>query len=125
MSNQAEPIWIYRWGAKIFNGINDCPDDLAADAVQQTQKAIEEMLNTADAAQAGGGWEEHGIDVVKKIKAFLDEKYGPAFHVFIGKDFGAHVTHVSRNFIYLSPIASRGLQPLFWQKQWLGFLIAP
>ena len=100
--SQAEKTgdWIYRWGAKIFDGINDCPDDLAADAVQQTQKAIEEMLNTADAAQAGGGWEEHGIDVVKKIKAFLDEKYGPAFHVFIGKDFGAHVTHVSRNFIY-------------------------
>ena len=91
--------WTYRWGAKIKMPC-DVPDDIGKDAVQETDNTIVEMENAMSAAGEDFKWEEHGTDVVKKVKGFFDQKYGPAWHVFIGKDFGAHVTHVSRTFIY-------------------------
>ena len=85
--------WTYRWGAKIALP-NDCPDDIGADAVKETTKAITEVT------ESGGTWEENGLEACKKIKAFFDKKYDGSWHVFIGKNFGAHVTHQSRTFIY-------------------------
>lgn len=33
------------------------------------------------------------------IKREMDKLYSPTWHVFIGKDFGANVTHENKSFI--------------------------
>ncbi|KAJ5080131.1 dynein light chain [Anaeramoeba ignava] len=39
-------------------------------------------------------------DIAGYLKRAADKKYGPTFHVIVGKSFGSFVTHESKNFIY-------------------------
>jgi dynein light chain LC8-type len=39
-------------------------------------------------------------DISKHIKTFFDQKYGPTWHVIVGSDFRAFVTHESKHFIF-------------------------
>ncbi|GMH48279.1 hypothetical protein TL16_g00255 [Triparma laevis f. inornata] len=36
----------------------------------------------------------------KHIKQFFDSKYGPTWHVIVGCDFKAHVTHEAKTFFF-------------------------
>ncbi|KAJ3445604.1 dynein light chain [Anaeramoeba flamelloides] len=39
-------------------------------------------------------------DIASHIKRTLDTRYGPTFHVIVGRSFGSYVTHESKYFIY-------------------------
>eukprot|EP00518_Triparma_eleuthera_P004416 CAMPEP_0182463818 /NCGR_PEP_ID=MMETSP1319-20130603/7978_1 /TAXON_ID=172717 /ORGANISM="Bolidomonas pacifica, Strain RCC208" /LENGTH=95 /DNA_ID=CAMNT_0024663403 /DNA_START=39 /DNA_END=326 /DNA_ORIENTATION=+ len=39
-------------------------------------------------------------DQSQHIKRFFDAKYGPTWHVIIGCDFKAHVTHEAKTFFF-------------------------
>ncbi|GMI33136.1 hypothetical protein TrCOL_g9413 [Triparma columacea] len=36
----------------------------------------------------------------KHIKQFFDNKHGPTWHVIVGSDFKAHVTHEAKTFFF-------------------------
>ena len=37
---------------------------------------------------------------VSDIKKEFDKKYGPTWHVVVGRNFGSYVTHETKHFIY-------------------------
>ncbi|KAI6101308.1 outer dynein arm light chain 8 [Pisolithus sp. B1] len=39
-------------------------------------------------------------DIAAQIKKEFDSKYGPTWHVVVGKNFGSYVTHETKHFIY-------------------------
>jgi len=39
-------------------------------------------------------------DIAAQIKREFDKKYGPTWHVVVGKNFGSYVTHETKHFIY-------------------------
>ncbi|KAL7569201.1 hypothetical protein ACA910_016761 [Epithemia clementina (nom. ined.)] len=39
-------------------------------------------------------------DVAAYIKKEFDRKYGPTWHVIVGRNFGSYVTHETKHFIY-------------------------
>jgi len=61
----------------------------------------EEMQQTAiDVASAA--LEKFNIekDIAAHIKRDFDKKFGPTWHVVVGKNFGSYVTHETKHFIY-------------------------
>ena len=38
--------------------------------------------------------------ISKHIKTFFDNKYGPTWHVIVGSDFKAYVTHEAKTFFF-------------------------
>ncbi|KAL4399233.1 Dynein light chain [Malassezia pachydermatis] len=46
-------------------------------------------------------------DMAAHIKRTADERYGPTWHVIVGRSFGSFVTHESKHFLYfyLGPMA--------------------
>ena len=65
---EVEEDSVHRWGAKLRLPV-DCPDNIGRDAVETSKKFIQEMNDT------GQTFEQAGLDVVKKIKNYFDEKY--------------------------------------------------
>jgi len=39
-------------------------------------------------------------DIAAQIKKELDQKYGPTWHVVVGRSFGSFVTHETKHFLY-------------------------
>lgn len=39
-------------------------------------------------------------DIAAYIKKEFDKKYGPTWHVIVGRNFGSYVTHETKHFIY-------------------------
>lgn len=39
-------------------------------------------------------------DMAAHIKRAADERFGPTWHVVVGKSFGSYVTHETKHFIY-------------------------
>lgn len=39
-------------------------------------------------------------DIAAEIKKECDKKFGPTWHVVVGKNFGSYVTHETKHFIY-------------------------
>lgn len=46
-------------------------------------------------------------DIAADVKKELDRRFGIAWHVIVGKNFGSYVTHESKHFIYfyVGPLA--------------------
>ncbi|WFD29045.1 Dynein light chain [Malassezia sp. CBS 17886] len=46
-------------------------------------------------------------DMAAHVKRAVDAKFGPTWHIIVGRSFGSFVTHESKHFIYfyLGPIA--------------------
>ncbi|KAG9001477.1 Dynein light chain [Tulasnella sp. JGI-2019a] len=46
-------------------------------------------------------------DIAAHCKREFDKKYGPTWHVVVGKNFGSYVTHETKHFIYfyVGPLA--------------------
>ncbi|KAF8582465.1 hypothetical protein K439DRAFT_1661798 [Ramaria rubella] len=46
-------------------------------------------------------------DIAANVKKEFDRKYGPTWHVVVGKNFGSYVTHETKHFIYfyIGPLA--------------------
>jgi len=41
-------------------------------------------------------------DIAQNIKVELDKKYGPYWHVIVGKSFGSFVSHETKSYLYFS-----------------------
>ena len=44
--------------------------------------------------------EEAKEAAAEKVKNYFDKRWGPSWHVVIGKNFGSHCTHETKRFIY-------------------------
>eukprot|EP00811_Abedinium_folium_P013816 NODE_22857_length_691_cov_5.737589.p1 GENE.NODE_22857_length_691_cov_5.737589~~NODE_22857_length_691_cov_5.737589.p1 ORF type:complete len:108 (-),score=38.04 NODE_22857_length_691_cov_5.737589:246-569(-) len=77
------------WGARIL-WPPDIPDDMLEDAVTNAHEAIKEFPNV----------EQSGMKIAERIKKHYDERWGPYWHVTIGKAFGCHAVHEKQRFVY-------------------------
>jgi dynein light chain LC8-type len=68
------------------------PDDILEDAVTVAKKAMKEHEN----------FEEEAIMIAEEVKKFMDEKWEPFWHVFLGKSFGCHTVHEKNRFVYFT-----------------------
>mmetsp|Transcript_17336 Transcript_17336/g.24289 ORF Transcript_17336/g.24289 Transcript_17336/m.24289 type:complete len:123 (-) Transcript_17336:244-612(-) len=78
--------------------------DMQPDMIKFAIKTTTTSLMTAEAEYKAGklpGKSEQLDNVVaKKIKLLFDQEYTPTWHVVVGKNFGSHVVHESRKFVY-------------------------
>ena len=70
----------------------DMPDDMLKDAIDTV---IQEFTSIEM-----DDFETKGINITKRIKEHMDEKWSPSWHVVIGRNFGSMVTHETRSFLY-------------------------
>eukprot|EP00949_MAST-11_sp_MAST-11-sp1_P002010 g2010.t1 len=84
--------WQHMWGVKVkvTNQGNMMPDDMLRDCVEVTKNALDECED----------FENDGLQVTEKVKAFFDSTYGGTWHVVIGRNFGSHCTHETKRFVY-------------------------
>jgi len=76
--------------------------------MSQMQRAVIKNADMSDAMQqeavdvANQALNKHNIekDVAAHIKKEFDKKYGPTWHVIVGRNFGSYVTHETKHFIY-------------------------
>ena len=40
--------------------------------------------------------------IARKVKKYMDEKWEPYWHVFLGKSFGCHSVHERNRFVYFT-----------------------
>ncbi|GAA5850083.1 hypothetical protein JCM9279_004905 [Rhodotorula babjevae] len=65
----------------------DMSDDMQEVAIQVATEAMQ----VADAEEK---------DIAAHIKRDFDKRYGPTWHVVVGKNFGSYCTHETGNFLY-------------------------
>lgn len=67
--------------------------------VDMTEEMQQETVDIASAAL-----EKYNIekDIAANIKKEFDRRYGPTWHVVVGKNFGSYVTHGAHPFLSLS-----------------------
>jgi len=72
--------------------------------VDMSEEMQQEAVETASAALAKFSVEK---DIASNLKKEFDRKYGPTWHVVVGKNFGSYVTHETKHFIYfyIGPLA--------------------
>lgn len=61
-------------------------EDMQRDAIDYAERATERYNSEKDIAAF--------------VKKEFDEKYGRTWHCIVGRNFGSHVTHETRHFIY-------------------------
>jgi len=64
----------------------DLSDEMEKDAIEVATYALNEYMVESTMANY--------------IKKEFDKKYSPTWHVVIGTNFGSHVVHATKNFIY-------------------------
>lgn len=77
------------WGARIL-WPPDCADDILEDSVKIAHAALEEYPNA----------EREGPKIAEKIKKHFDDKWGPYWHITVGRNFGCHLVYEKQRFIY-------------------------
>ncbi|KAL5482826.1 DYN2 [Sanghuangporus vaninii] len=65
--------------------------------VDMTEEMQQEAIDIAAAALDKYNIEK---DIAAQIKKEFDTRYGPTWHVVVGKNFGSYVTHETKHFIY-------------------------
>ena len=81
--------WAHMWGAKV-----SVPCDMSQDQLKSTilkVKSVLEVLVPGDEPTQG---------MSEEIKKWLDENYGPRWHVVVGRNFGAHLVHQKHNYVF-------------------------
>jgi len=72
--------------------------------VDMSEEMQQETIDITSAAL-----EKYNIekDIAAQIKKEFDRRYGPTWHVVVGKNFGSYVTHETKHFIYfyVGPLA--------------------
>ena len=68
------------------------PDEILDDAVTVACKALKDHED----------FENEAVEIAKDIKKFMDEKWEPFWHVFLGKSFGCHTVHEKNRFVYFT-----------------------
>lgn len=75
--------------------------DVAGTGKEGLPKAVIKNVDMTDEMQqeaidiAAGALEKYSIekDIAAQIKKEFDRRYGPTWHVVVGKNFGSYVTH--------------------------------
>ena len=67
------------------------PDDMLEDAIQISKSTLDEHE-----------FESDGVQIAKIVKAHMDQKWEPSWHVFLGKSFGCHAVHEKNRFVYFT-----------------------
>ncbi|GAA5888685.1 hypothetical protein JCM6882_009049 [Rhodosporidiobolus microsporus] len=79
-------------------------DGAAAGPPQPIIKSADMAKEMQDVAVevAAEAMKQHDIekDIAAYIKRDFDKRYGPTWHVVVGKNFGSFCTHESGNFLY-------------------------
>lgn len=83
-------------------------DTSAPSAANETPKAVvrnvdmEQDMQQAVIELAADAMVRFAVekDMAAHIKRAADERYGPTWHVIVGRSFGSFVTHESKRFIY-------------------------
>jgi len=65
--------------------------------VDMSEEMQQESVDIASAALEKYSVEK---DIAAQIKKEFDRKFGPTWHVVVGKNFGSYVTHETKHFIY-------------------------
>ena len=68
------------------------PDDILEDAVTIAKKAMKDHED----------FENEAVEIAKDVKKYMDEKWEPYWHVFLGKSFGCHTVHEKNRFVYFT-----------------------
>ncbi|GAA6032131.1 hypothetical protein JCM8097_007088 [Rhodosporidiobolus ruineniae] len=80
------------------------PDGVAAppQAIIKSADMSKEMQDVA-VEVAGEAMKQHDVekDIAAYIKRDFDKRYGPTWHVVVGKNFGSFCTHESGHFLYM------------------------
>ena len=71
----------------------DMPDDILEDAVTIAKQAMKEHEDN---------FENEAVQIAEDVKKFMDEKWEPYWHVFLGKSFGCHTVHEKNRFVYFT-----------------------
>lgn len=85
-------------GSSEAGGSNTTPNATGKEALP---KAVIKNVDMTDEMQqeaidiAAGALEKYSIekDIAAQIKKEFDRRYGPTWHVVVGKNFGSYVTH--------------------------------
>ncbi|KAH8081338.1 dynein light chain type 1-domain-containing protein [Cristinia sonorae] len=75
----------------------DGPAKAVIKNVDMSEEMQQEAVDIASAAL-----EKYNIekDIAAQIKKEFDKRFGPTWHVVVGKNFGSYVTHETKHFIY-------------------------
>ena len=86
----------HMWGAKVST-----PCDMSHDQLKNTILKVKSVLKVLIPG------EEPNKSMSEEIKVWLDENYGPRWHVILGRNFGAHIVHQKHTyaFFYIDQIA--------------------
>jgi dynein light chain LC8-type len=68
----------------------DMKDDMLKYAIETARTTIDECAD----------FDADGLKCAETIKADFDAKWGPCWHVVIGRNFGSFVTHETKNFVF-------------------------
>jgi dynein light chain LC8-type len=66
------------------------PDDMLLHSIECAKRNLSSVED----------WQKDGDAAVERMRAEFDAAYGPAWHVVVGKHFGAKVTHDAKNFVF-------------------------
>ncbi|CEM00880.1 unnamed protein product [Vitrella brassicaformis CCMP3155] len=67
----------------------DVPDDILEDVIQKAQRLTEEHNP-----------DREGQRIAEAMKHELDQKWGPYWHVIVGRHFGTYVISSTQRFVY-------------------------
>jgi dynein light chain LC8-type len=78
------------------------PDDMLEDAIAISKKTLDEHDFEADGVEVRNAASINAIQIARKVKKHMDEKWEPYWHVFLGKSFGCHSVHERNRFVYFT-----------------------
>lgn len=65
------------------------PDDMLKGAIDMCR----DFIDSCD-------FETQGLECAEKIKKELDARWGPHWHVVIGRNFGSFITHEKKKYLF-------------------------
>lgn len=85
------------------------PDDMLEDSIAIAKKTLDEHDFETDGVEVCifkrlniNALFLNDIQIARKVKKYMDEKWEPYWHVFLGKSFGCHSVHERNRFVYFT-----------------------
>ena len=77
------------------------PDDMLEDSIAIAKKTLDEHDFETDGVEVTTICFLN-FQIARKVKKYMDEKWEPYWHVFLGKSFGCHSVHERNRFVYFT-----------------------
>ena len=85
------------------------PDDMLEDSIAIAKKTLDEHDFETDGVEVSifkrlniNALFLNDIQIARKVKKYMDDKWEPYWHVFLGKSFGCHSVHERNRFVYFT-----------------------